>query len=241
MKDATVGAFRAGLGALVLGLVPLASAGASSSVPVQAPVISATATPAELTYGRSLTVAGSLSEGAGRLAGVPLALQADPYPFRGFQTIAHASSAADGSFAFADVKPDRNTRLRVVDEGAAPVASQVLAVIVDPSVAIAARSLGPGQTRLSVRIGHTTHGGSPAASVIWFTAERGTRLFRLAASTPARELSAGVTYASAIVNPPARRFVYRVCLNPAWEPAMGPATAHGRCPLHAFEVPHDVG
>lgn len=229
------------LGALALGLAPPASAIASPPATTVAPAISATVAPAELTYGRSLTVTGGLAEAGRGVGGAPLALQADPYPFRGFATIARASSAADGSFVFAGVKLDRNTRLRVLDEAAPSARSPVVSVTVDPSVALAARSLGPGQTRLSVRIGHTTHAGSPPVSVLWFTAERGTRLFQLAAVTPARELSAGVTYASVIIDPPAKRFVYRVCLNPAWEAAMGRPSAHGPCPQHAFEVAGDVG
>ncbi len=46
-----------------------------------------------------------------------------------------------------------------------------------------------------------------------------------------------MTYASAIVDPPAARFRYRVCLNPAWEAAMGVPAAHGPCPAHGFHLP----
>ena len=56
----------------------------------------------------------------------------------------------------------------------------------------------------------------------------------LAAVTSSRELSPGVTYSSVIVDPPAKRFVYRVCLNPPWEHAMGPASTHRRCPEATF-------
>jgi hypothetical protein len=61
-------------------------------------------------------------------------------------------------------------------------------------------------------------------------------VFRLAAVTATRELSPGVTFASAIVDPPARRFVYRVCLNPPWEDAMGPVSSHRRCPEATFVI-----
>ena len=69
----------------------------------------------------------------------------------------------------------------------------------------------------------------------------GTRVFRLLATTPTRELAPGLTYASAIVDPPAKRFVYRVCLNPVWERAMGRVDGHGRCPRGDYAVGHSVG
>jgi hypothetical protein len=134
------------------------------------------------------------------------------------------------------VTVERNSRLRVVEEGASAVSSRDLRVLVDPAVAINARRLGPGATRLSVRIRHAVEGGS-SSSALWFTAGRGTRVFRLAAITPTRELAPGVSYASAVIDPPARRFAYRVCLNPAWERAMGPPAAHGPCPRHDFRLP----
>jgi hypothetical protein len=65
--------------------------------------------------------------------------------------------------------------------------------------------------------------------VSWFLAPKGTHAWRLAARTSSRELSAGLTYASAIVNPPAQRFRYRVCLRPGWERAMGRPPSSGVC------------
>jgi hypothetical protein len=114
--------------------------------------------------------------------------------------------------------------------------SAVLAATVYPSVAVAARGLGPGRTRLSIRVTHTVHAGSARASVSWFVAARGTRAFRLAAVTPLREIDAGVGYASAIVDPPAARFAYRACLSTAWEHAMGTPASHGRCPFETVGV-----
>ena len=174
------------------------------------------------------------------MGAAPLALQADAYPFHGFLAIAHSSSAPDGSFAFAGVRLNRNTRLRVVAEGAQQTTSSLLSVIVDPSAARNARSFGPGRTRLSLRLGHTTAGGSAPTIARWFVAARGTRLFHLAAITQTHELARGMTYASAIVEPPSKRFVYRVCLNPTWERAMGRAATHRPCPERDFKVPHGV-
>jgi hypothetical protein len=221
---------------VALALAMTSAAGAPAAAPPEAQ-ISASATPAELTIGARLTVGGVLTIGGRGVAGVALALQSEAYPFRGFSTVAHLASGQDGSFSFRGVTVERNSRLRVVEEGASAASSRDLRVLVDPAVAINARRLGPGATRLSVRIRHSVEGGSPSSSALWFTAARGTRVFRLAAITPTRELAPGVSYASAVIDPPAKRFGYRVCLNPAWEHAMGPPAAHGPCPRHDFKLP----
>jgi hypothetical protein len=222
-------------------LIVAASSLCAPGAQAAAPELSATATPAELSYGGELNVTGRIAgEGRG-LAGVPLALQANAYPFRGFQTVAHLSSASDGSFQFASVRPDRNMRMRVVAEGASAASSPTLAVTIDASSAINASSLGAGRVRLSLRLGHTISGGSPPVSARWFVAAAGSRVFELAAVTLTREISHGLTYASAIVDPPSKRFIYRVCLNPLWEAAMGPPASHGACPEHDYAVAHDVG
>jgi hypothetical protein len=205
------------------------------------PELSATATPAEFSYGGELNVTGRIGEEGRGLAGVPLALQANAYPFRGFQTIAQLSSASDGSFRFASVRPDRNTRMRVVAEGAFAASSPTLAITIDASSAVNASSIGAGRVRLSLRLGHATIGGSPPVGARWFLAAAGSRVFELAAVTLTREISPGLTYASAIVDPPSKRFVYSVCLNPLWEAAMGPPASHGACPEHDYTVAHDVG
>jgi hypothetical protein len=190
--------------------------------------------PGELTEGGALSVTGRLVASGQGPSGVPLVLQSDPYPFRGFLPLAHASTAPDGSFTFADVRPDRNTRLRVIGEGSPASIGPVLEVSVNAKVEGNARSLGPGRVRLSLRVHHTILGSSAPVGVRWFLAARASRVFRLAAVTPTRELSPGVSYASVIVDPPVKRFVYRVCLNPPWEKAMGPARSHRTCPQATF-------
>ena len=238
-----IGRALLGAGAASLGAVAATLIGPASAVPAAsaaAPVLSATATPAELTLGATLTVSGTLLQAGEALPSATVSLQADSYPFRGYATIARQRTAADGSFSFAGMRPDRNTRLRVVLEGAGAavpaaepaLSSGQLTVIVDPRVAINARRLGPGATRLSIRIRHTPLGGSAPVPTRWFLAARGSHDFRLAAETSSRELSAGVTYASATIDPPSRRFAYRVCLNPGWEGAMGPPASHRPCPAH---------
>lgn len=234
--EALLGAGAAALGAFVLTLLSPASAAPAAVTPV----LSAVATPAELTLGAAMTVTGTLVEAGNAVPAAVVALQADSYPFRGYATVTRQRTAADGSFSFTGLAPDRNTRLRVVLEGstaAVPVGeptvgSRQLTVIVDPSVAINARRLAPGATRLSIRVRHTPLGGSAAVLTRWYVAARGTREFRLAATTSSRELSAGVTYASATIDPPSKRFSYRVCMNPGWERAMGPPASHAPCPDH---------
>jgi hypothetical protein len=220
--------------ALALTLVPTPTATASGVV------LSATATPSQLSYRATLTVAGELSDGGQGVAGVPLALQGDAYPFRRFVTLARLSTAPDGSFSFAGVQPDRDTRLRVLVEGSAASVSPTLPVTVEPDVALAAHDLGRGRTRLSMRVLHTRHGGSAPVTAWWFTAARGTHRLHLAAVTTTREIAAGmtgVTYANAVVDPPSKRFLYRVCINPSWERAMGAPSAHHPCPHGDFDAP----
>jgi hypothetical protein len=199
--------------------------------------ISIAAVPEELTIGGSLTVTGRAVQGEAPLGGVALTLEGAPYPYRSFVAIAHAAAAADGSFAFAGLSPPQNTRLRVTADPSATVSPE-LTVTVDPQVALNARGLGPGRERLSVRIRHTTGTGPPRpAEALWYLARHGSRHFAPAGNSAIRELAPGVAYASVIVNPPTSNFSYRVCLNPSWEAAMGPAAAHGPCPHHAFRLP----
>ncbi|MEA2199525.1 MAG: hypothetical protein QOI89_121 [Solirubrobacteraceae bacterium] len=221
--------------------IAIAAAAAGPATAAQTgPEVTASAAPTRVTIGAALTVSGTVAVGGLGVGGVVLALQSDAYPFDGYATVAHLTSRPDGSFSFRGLRPDRNTRVRVIAEGSPAAASKPLGVFVDPVVAINARRLGPGETRLSVRIEHAVEVVSNPVSAFWYTARRGTSLFRLTAISPTRELSPGVTYSSAIVNPPAKRFLYRVCLNPSWEHAMATRAAHGRCPGHDFKVSQDA-
>ncbi len=196
--------------------------------------ISAAAVPTELVYGASLSVTGRIVASGAGIARAPLALQAMPYPSRHIEIVARVTSAADGTFTFAGIRSDRDSRLRVVDESSPAAMSQQLGVIVDPRAAVRESSLGPGRARLSVRVVHTPQRRASSVSALWFVAARGTHTFHLAAVTPTRELAGGVTYASATIDPPSKLFSYRVCLNPSWEHAMGAPTAHHMCPRRDF-------
>jgi hypothetical protein len=226
--------------AAVAAALAVATAAAAAGAPAGAAPpeqIGVAASAAEVTIGATVTVSGAVSVDGRPVGGEPLALQSEAYPYHGFSTVARLTSSRDGSFAFGGVSLERNSRLRVVGEGPSPASSRHLQLLVDPAVAISARRLGPGATRLSVRIRHALEEPSPPVSALWFTAASSRRLFRLAALTPTRELAPGVSYASAVVDPPAKRFAYRVCLNPPWEHAMGSPASHGPCPRHDFELP----
>jgi hypothetical protein len=99
------------------------------------------------------------------------------------------------------------------------------------SAAIGVHDLGPGHTRIAIRLGHAVQADDAAPrKVSWFVSPRGKHVFALAAVTTTRELSPGLTYASAIFNPPARRFVYRICLSPSWSRGTKLAKSQRGCP-----------
>jgi Beta-lactamase enzyme family len=226
---------RAAAFALLTAAVALSSAPALGTT---GPEVSASLSSDELAYDSPFTLSGRAQEGEQPLVSTPVTLQADPYPYAGFSTIAQASSAPDGSFSFPALHADRNTRLRVLaGAGASPATSPTLTLTVDPLAATNARSLGAGRTLLSIRLTHTLHApSSTPTSVSWFLAPRGTRAFRLTTVNPTREITPGVTYAGAVIDPPAQRFIYRVCLTPTWGRAMGDATStHAPCPHGALE------
>lgn len=215
-------------------VVPAVSASASSPA-AGPPAVSASASPAELTIGTPLTVSGHIGEGIPAMS--TLVLQASPYPYSSFRTLAHTTGAADGSYSFTGIELDRNTRLRVMMQDTPALASAQIPVTVDPLIALNALSLGPGRTRLSIRMHHAAFPPSNPESATWYLAPRGSERFHLSATTLTHELSPAVTYASAIVDPPSDRFAYRVCLNPPWEPAMGSPATHGACPDRDFTLP----
>jgi hypothetical protein len=196
--------------------------------------IAAHAEPTEISYGSPLTVSGQISEAGTPLSGVALELQAAPFPYRAYVTVASAVSEA-GSFHFAGVLLGENARLRVL--ATTPrAASPAFDVVVDTLASVSSRNLGPGRERLSVRIRHDPSLHSPPVPVWWYLAPHGSSRFKLAAVNTSGALGAGVLYATVTVDPPSERFRWRVCLNPPWEEAMGPPSAHGPCPRHDFTL-----
>ncbi len=165
-----------------------------------------------------------------------LTVEASEYPYGSWRAIAHGTTGSDGSYAIAaPAPPQRNERVRVVRTLAPSAASPELTLTVDPRVALSARSLGPGRVRLSARIAHDP-ASSPPVPARWYVADGGSDVYHLAATTSTHELPGAVSYASAVVDPPAKRFAWRVCVNPAWEASMGAPAAHGACPPRGFRL-----
>ena len=212
---------------LTLLLAPAAAPALAEYIP-----ITASAVPAELPLGAPSTITGRV--GSRSTPPVRLVLEASYFPFTGFVPAAETTTAPDGSFAFPFV-PSGNVRLRI-GWSSQSSHSAIFSITVDPRAALHARSLGPGRVLLSARISHGPR-PSPPVAARWYLARRGSDVYHLAATTTTKELPGSVTYASAIVNPPARRFLWRVCMNPAWEAALGAPGAHGRCPPRGFRLP----
>ncbi len=223
---------RRGSLAAALVLACLAAGALQGGAAAAAPQLSLTPSTSELPAGGALSLSGSAGTGAGQT----VLLQSSPYPYAGYAEIAATTSSSDGSFFFTGVTLDRNTRLRVVLASTPSEASPAVSVIVDPVAVLRSQSLGPGRVRLSMRLVHAKAGSAPVA-VSWFLASSRGALFTLAAVSTTREIAAGVSYASTIVNPPSRHFSFRVCLNPSWELAMGTAGTHGPCPRTPFRLP----
>jgi len=81
------------------------------------------ANPAAITYGRSSTVSGVLK---GRNHGnKPVALQRNPYPFRGFKDVAVTRTDSKGAYRFV-VKPTQHTRYRAITPKPATIYDTVI-------------------------------------------------------------------------------------------------------------------
>jgi hypothetical protein len=197
--------------------------------PTRAATVTLTVQPATTVLGGQTTVAGAVEQGSAPVPGATLVLRGDPYPFKDPRTLASTVSAADGSFHFAPLSLTRNTHLQVLAGGTAVAASQTIEATVAPRPALAVHDLGPGRVRLSLRLAHAPGLRSPSVSARWYLAAPG-QGFQQAAVTSTSELPGAVTYTTATVDPPARRFRYRVCLVPAWMGAMGPPRQGGACP-----------
>ncbi|GAC1437787.1 MAG: hypothetical protein NVSMB51_12630 [Solirubrobacteraceae bacterium] len=183
--------------------------------------------PAGIAYGQAAAIGGSQAA-----PGALLELQAAPYPALRFASVAHATAAADGSFAFPPQKPDRNTRYRVLSPDGTTSPSLDLFVSAPSLQRVIAQRDGRVQVTLLSYHARSLDWGH--VNVSWFAAKAGSHRFDLLATSRTRELRAGVTYATAYFFPPLGRFSYRACFNPPGEAAMGPPALHTRCPRGSF-------
>jgi hypothetical protein len=115
----------------VLALCAATPAAASAAAPAISTVIVTGATPALVRSGGTTTVSGTLAPAAGRYAGVLLELQADQGPRRSFVDIAHTITGGQGEYAFAGLRPFRDTRYRVVDRESPEEIGPAVTVIVE--------------------------------------------------------------------------------------------------------------
>ena len=219
------------LAAAALALVPLARADAGTALTLQLRTN-------VIAFGDALTVGGTITHDGSPVAGAAVELQLDRYPYGGFVEISSARSAADGTFAFAGVRPSRNSRVRVIEADDPSVQSAPQDVTVNPAVTLSSRVLGRGRTLLSATAVHTRSYGSPPVGAYWYVAPRGSLHFQFVAMSETREARPGVTTMSVIVDPPQRRFSFVVCFVPAWAKAMGHPSARRPCRAHDFVALH---
>lgn len=214
---------------------------AAMSVAARAQAPPLAATPSTIAFGATTTITGTLLDTTSApRAGVLAQLQQSPYPYRAFTDAAHTTTAADGSYAFSNLLPDRNTRYRVVEPGAAapPADTPFVTVYVAPRGSVRSRKLGPGRVRVSLVITHSRHFRWRGERVFWYVRKRGATVFKPAARRRAREPRRGTTTATATVTPPARRFEIRACLEPSDLAGAGPPPPSPRCPRHSFVPGH---
>ena len=225
------------LGILVVGCATVTGAIAALAISSSPASVTAAATPGEIAYGSVAAVSGVVSAGGSPVSGALLGVEASPYPYEKWSPVATGASGAGGGYEIALGSPQRNERVRVLDTSAGGTASPTILIAVDPRAQLTAHDLGPGRVRLSASITHAPGLRSPSVTARWYTAARGSDVYHLAATGTTRERGGAVTYASAIIDPPSPRFAWRVCVNPAWEAAMGPPAGHGSCPVGGFRLP----
>jgi hypothetical protein len=76
------------------------------------PRLTIAAHPAPVVFGSTTTITGQLQSGGN--GGRTVELQANPYPYSGFATVATTTTDTAGHYSFASVKPTVNTRYRTV-------------------------------------------------------------------------------------------------------------------------------
>jgi hypothetical protein len=94
-------------------------------------VITTRVRPATLSRGRHATIYGTLHGPAGPVAGELLELQAAGGPRGHFRNIAHTLTVAGGHYRFSRLRPNRDTRYRVIDKAAVGRIGPVVEVLIE--------------------------------------------------------------------------------------------------------------
>jgi hypothetical protein len=140
---------------LALALAWLACANALASPSGTGRVISTHARPGTVKPGRTTTITGTLSGPGGPVVGELLELQAGDRPGGRFRDIAHTWTFAGGRYRFTRVRPNRDTRYRVIDAAAGNRAGPVVLVTVELSVYPSAERVLAAARYLAGRAGET--------------------------------------------------------------------------------------
>jgi hypothetical protein len=194
-----------------------------SAAIVASPGITAGAAPAEFEFRASTAISGTLS-GPGGIgeAGQSVALLRDAYPYAGYQTIEHATTAADGSYVFGGLVPDRDTRYEVEEANTPGVLSAPVAVVVDTPAVVQVMTLAHGEVTISVTADHSRAFDWNDRSASWYVSTDDGVESTLVAQTLTHETEPGTTRVAATFYPPSGTFTYRVCFTAPGAAGLGP-------------------
>lgn len=200
--------------------------------------ITAIARPAELGFGARTTVSGALSTAGGSgPGGQVVALAADQYPYAGFRPVEHTTTAADGSYAFGGLLPDRDTLYEVAEVADPGVVSQPVTVVVDTPAVTHVTALAEGELMVTATAEHSRAFDWNDRPARWYVSTNGWRSSELVAQTTTREVRAGETRVSAAFYPPRGPFAYRVCFTAGGTAGLGVTTT---APGDAMTLPGKV-
>lgn len=146
----------------------------------------------EIAYGASTRLHGSVA------AGTPVELEAAPFPYTTYSKVGSGVSDAAGAFSFR-VKPDRNTRYRVVGGG---VTSEARTVFVRLAGKAHRSGLGGGRYRMSLVLSGPPDLPYAGRRVYLYRLSRSGKRARRVAAPRLHELHRGRVRASAVVRLP---------------------------------------
>jgi hypothetical protein len=212
---------------------------AQAAGPTTTAGITATAVPAEIEFRATTSVAGTLRgpTGVGE-GGRVVALAIDQYPYAGYRTAEHATTAPDGSYSFRGLLPDRDTRYEVYSAADPSVVSRQVTVIVDTPVRTQVTTLHGGELTITATAEHSRAFDWNDRPARWYVSTNGGRTSTLVAHSTTREVTAGETRLSATFYPPTGRFTYRVCFTAGGTAGLGAASTPPGCQVSGTAVGH---
>jgi hypothetical protein len=206
------------IAAVALAAAGLAAAPASALAALDVAVV-----PSEARYGGTHHAEGRYTDAAGApLAGRRIALEKRDFPYTGtFRPVAHATTAADGSFSFDDVLLRRNADLRVVAFDG--TASGIARAWTYPAFTL--RYKPAGTDRITVTQTYTTPKDVRlSAPTLFYLGTASARRSTLKVAAKTRRTAAGRFAATATVKLPKAwkgRFKYASCFGYSKRSGMG--------------------